>query len=302
MAIDGDQDLAYFTEANSAETVIARMAGCPDPRLKEVMAVVIRHLHAAIKEVEPSLEEWMAAIEFLTATGQMCSDWRQEYILLSDVLGVSMLVDAINHRKPSGATESTVLGPFHVAHAPARAPGDNICLDGKGEPLLVSGRVQDALGRPIEGATLDVWQANAEGFYDVQQKGIQPDMNLRGRFRTDALGRYWFRSVKPRHYPIPHDGPVGKLLKRLARHPNRPAHIHIIATADGFEPVTTHVFTPDDPYLGSDAVFGVKKSLIGDFVRHDDPARAAEVGLGNPFWTLEADLVLAPAGDRAHAA
>ncbi len=295
MAIDRDQDLAYFTEANSAETVIARMADCPDPRLKEVMAVVIRHLHAAIKEVEPTMAEWLAAIEFLTATGQMCSDWRQEYILLSDILGVSMLVDAINHHKPSGATESTVLGPFHVAGAPERAQGDSICLDGKGEPLLVSGQVRDPDGRPIEGARLDVWQANADGFYDVQQKGIQPDMNLRGRFRTDARGRYRFRSAKPRHYPIPHDGPVGQLLQRLARHPNRPAHIHIIAAAPGFEPVTTHIFTPDDPYLGSDAVFGVKQSLIGDFVRHDDPARAAELGLGNPFWTVEADLVLVPA-------
>jgi protocatechuate 3,4-dioxygenase beta subunit len=295
MAIDANEDLAYFTEENSAETVIERMAGCRDERLKEVMSVVIRHLHAAVKEVEPTMQEWLAAIEFLTATGHMCNDWRQEFILLSDVLGVSMLVDAINNRKPSGATESTVLGPFHVADAPVRALGDNICLDGKGEPLLVSGRVRSADGRPIAGATLDVWQANAEGFYDVQQKGIQPDMNLRGVFRTDAEGRYWFRSAKPRHYPIPHDGPVGKLLQRMERHPNRPAHIHIVATASGFDSVTTHIFTPDDPYLTSDAVFGVKKSLIHDFVLQDDRARAAELGLGNPFWTVEADLVLVPA-------
>jgi protocatechuate 3,4-dioxygenase beta subunit len=295
MATDGNHDLAYFTEGKSAETVIDRMAGCTDERLKEVMTVVIRQLHAAVKEVEPTMQEWMAAIEFLTAIGHMCNDWRQEFILLSDILGVSMLVDAINNRKPSGATESTVLGPFHVADAPARALGETICLDGKGEPLLVSGRVRDADGQPIAGATLDVWQASAEGFYDVQQKGIQPDMNLRGVFRSDAEGRYWFRSAKPRHYPIPHDGPVGKLLQRMERHPNRPAHIHIVATAEGFEPVTTHIFTPDDPYLTSDAVFGVKKSLIRDFVLHDDCARAAELGLGNPFWTVEADLVLVPA-------
>jgi catechol 1,2-dioxygenase len=292
---DARDKLAYFSEAESAEVVIARMAACPDPRLAQVMAALIRHLHAAIKEVEPSMAEWRAAIDFLTETGQMCSQWRQEFILLSDVLGVSMLVDAINHRKPSGATESTVLGPFHVAGAPRRVLGDSICLDGKGEPLFVEGRVCDPAGRPIAGAVLDVWQANDDGFYDVQQQGTQPAMNLRGLFSTDEQGRFWFRSVKPRHYAIPHDGPVGQLLRRLARHPNRPAHIHIIAGAAGFEPVTTHIFAPDDPYLDSDAVFGVKASLIGDFRQQDDPARAAELGLGNPFWSVRADLTLVPA-------
>jgi catechol 1,2-dioxygenase len=288
----------YFTEARSAEAVIARMQQGSDPRLREVMTALIRHLHAAIKEVEPTEAEWMAAIRFLTETGHLCTDWRQEFILLSDTLGVSMLVDAINHRKPSGATESTILGPFHVADAPQRAMGETLCLDGKGEPLHVSGRVLDGRGRPLAGAVLDVWQANAEGFYDVQQRGVQPDMNLRGRFTTGADGRYWFRSSKPSSYPIPHDGPVGALLDRLGRHPYRPGHLHFILSAPGCQPLTTHLFVPGDPYLASDAVFGVKESLIGDFRQHDDPARAAELGLGNPFWTLAADFTLVQA-DRA---
>ncbi len=284
---------AYFSEENSAEVVIARMDAMQDQRLKEVMTAAIRHLHAFVKEVEPTNEEWMAAIEFLTKTGQMCSEWRQEWILLSDVLGVSMLVDAINNRRPSGATETTVLGPFHVSDAPRYDNGANICLDGKGEPLVVSGRVTDTEGRPVAGALLDVWQANDEGFYDVQQKGLQPDMNLRGVFATDADGRYWFRSVKPRFYPIPDDGPVGQMLERLERHPFRPAHIHFIVGADGYEPITTHIFTPDCPYLDSDAVFGVKESLIADFRKVDDPARAEELGVANPFHAVTWDFVLA---------
>src|SRR5690606_8259238 len=158
---------------------------------------------------------------FLTQTGQMCTDWRQEFILLSDVLGVSMLVDAINHRRPSGATENTVLGPFYVSDAPRYENGANICLDGKGEPLLVTGRVKDVDGKPVAGAKIDVWQTNDDGFYDVQQKGVQPDWNLRGLFTSDVNGNYHFQTVKPRFYPIPDDGPVGKLLTQLGRHPNR---------------------------------------------------------------------------------
>lgn len=283
-----------FTEADSAEVVIARMADARDARFRDVMASVIRHLHAVVKEVEPTMDEWMAAIGFLTRTGQLCTDTRQEYVLLSDVLGVSMLVDAINHRKPGGATESTVLGPFHVSGAPALPNGANISLDGKGEPLSVSGRVLDTEGRPIPGARLDVWQASADGFYDVQQKGVQPEMNLRGLFTTDADGRFWFRSAKPRHYPIPADGTVGGLLAAMGRHPYRPAHIHFIVSAEGFEPVVTHLFTPDDPYLRSDAVFGVKDGLIADFRLVEDPQRAQELGFAAPFWEVEWDFVLAP--------
>ena len=250
----------YFTESDSAEVVIARNAGAKSERLKQVMAVITRHLHAAVREIEPTTDEWKQAFQFLTQTGQICNEWRQEYILFSDNLGVSMLVDAINNRKPSGASESTVLGPFHVADAPELPMGADICLDAKGEPMLVRGRILDAKGAPIDHARIDVWQANDEGFYDVQQKGIQPDFNLRGVFRTGPDGRYWFRKVKPKFHPIPDDGPVVKLLGALGRHPCRPAHLHYIPDAQGFETLVTHIFDPDDPHIDSDAVFGVKKA------------------------------------------
>ena len=285
----------YFTEETSADVVIARNAKATDPRLAQVVAAITRHLHEAIKEIEPTTDEWMAAIQFLTRTGHMCTDWRQEFILFSDVLGVSMLVDAINNRKPTGATESTVLGPFHVADAPELPMGSDICLDQKGEPMLVSGRILDIQGRPIAGVKIDVWQANDEGFYDVQQKGLQPDFNLRGVFRTGADGRYWFRGVKPRFYPIPDDGPVGKLLADLGRHPFRPAHLHYILEAAGFETLVTHIFDPDDAYINSDAVFGVKASLMAKFDPVRDPDRIAAAGMPGPFYHVDHDFVLAPA-------
>jgi hydroxyquinol 1,2-dioxygenase len=296
-ALKGQPDLAYFDETRSADVVNARIdPAVTDPRLAEVMRALTRHLHAFIKEVEPSHEEWMAGIQYLTRVGHMCTDWRQEFILLSDVLGVSMLVDSINSRRPTGATENTILGPFYVMNPPERANGDTICLDGKGEPLVVSGRVTGVDGKPLAGAVVDVWQTNDDGFYDVQQKGEQPDMNMRGRFTTDAEGRYSFRSVRPRHYPIPDDGPVGQMLKALGRHPNRAAHIHAIVSADGHDTVITHIFEPECQYLRDDPVFGVKASLIGDFRKREDADAAARLGFGNSpfFWQVESDFVLTP--------
>lgn len=292
---DSPSQSAYFEANHSAEIVNARVGPKANTRLREVMEVVVRHLHAATREAAITGEEWLAAINFLTETGQMCNEWRQEYILLSDVLGVSMLVDAINHQRPVGATENTVLGPFHISNVPRYQNGANICLDGKGEPLLVRGRVVDGEGRPVSGATLDVWAANDDGFYDVQQKGIQPDFNLRGLFETNDQGEYWFRTAKPRWYPIPDDGPVGKLLTALDRHPNRAAHLHFIVSAPGFETVITHIFTPDCPYLPEDAVFGVKQSLIADFKRIEDPIQDATAEFDGPYWSVEWDFVLAPA-------
>lgn len=289
-------ELAYFTEDTSAEVVTARNINANDARLREVMDVITRKLHEAVKEIEPSQDEWMAAIKFLTDTGHMCTDWRQEFILLSDILGVSMLVDAINSRRPSGASENTVLGPFHVADAPVYPMGTNICLDEKGEDMFVHGTVRDTDGNPVEGARIDVWQANDEGFYDVQQQGIQPDFNLRGVFVTGADGAYNFRAVMPKYYPIPADGPVGALLGQLGRHPNRPAHLHFIISKDGYDQLTTHVFDPNDPYIKSDAVFGVKQSLIGNFVRIEGQDKAAAVGFdGDHYVDLDFDWVLAPA-------
>jgi len=284
----------FFTEENSVDVVTGRNRTAADERLKEIMEVVTRKLHEAVKEIEPTQQEWFEAIQFLTRTGHTCNEWRQEFILLSDVLGVSMLVDAINNRKPSGASESTVLGPFHVDGAPELEMGANICLDAKGEDMVVSGRILDTEGRPIADAKIDVWQANDEGFYDVQQKGLQPDFNLRGVFRTGGDGSYWFKAVKPKFYPIPDDGPVGQLLAALGRHPYRPAHLHYIISAPGFETLTTHIFDPDDRYIESDAVFGVKESLLAEFKRVEDVGRAAGYGFDEGwFWEVEHDFVLA---------
>ena len=282
-----------FTEAESADIVVERLASCEDPRFREVMEAAIRHLHAFVKEVEPTVEEWSRAIEFLTATGQMCDDRRQEWVLASDVLGVSMLVETLNNPAGDGCTEATVLGPFHVEGAPQLEPGGNICRDGKGMPCHVSGRITDIDGEPLAGANLDVWQTNADGYYDVQQPDLQPAMNLRGRFVTDPEGRYAFRTVRPVSYPVPTDGPVGDILNRMGRHAWRPAHIHFIVTKPGYRRLVTHIFAHDDPYIDSDAVFGVKDSLLVEFREQDDAARARELGVESPFCAAEFDIRLA---------
>jgi catechol 1,2-dioxygenase len=281
------------TETSITASVLRSLEGTPDPRLKEVMTSLIRHLHAFIREVELTEAEWMQAVQFLTRVGQMCDERRQEFILLSDTLGVSMLVDAINHRADGGATESTVLGPFYREGARELPAGASISLDGRGEPALITGRVLSTDGTPLAGAVLDVWQGNYNGLYE-QQDPDQPDMNLRGRFRTDAEGRYALVAIKPVSYPVPDDGPVGQMLRALGRHPYRPAHVHFIVAADGHALLTTHLFARGDPYLDSDVVFGTKDSLVVDFVRHDSPEEAARHGVRAPFYTVEYDFVLKP--------
>ena len=287
MSITGE----LFSEERSAEVVAGSFDGTPDPRLRRIMQSLVQHLHAFVKDIELTEAEWAQAIAFLTETGHRCDDVRQEFVLLSDVLGVSMLVETINHRA-AGATESTVLGPFHVVESPRRALGDSVSLTGKGEPCLVTGRVTGPDGEPVGGAAVDVWQADDEGYYDVQRPGVIPEAHLRGLFTAADDGTFWFRTVVPRHYPIPDDGPVGKLLRATGRHPYRPAHIHFIVAAEGYEPVTTHLFVAESRYLESDAVFGVKDSLIRQFPVVDDPERAAEVGLPNPFRTVHFEVRL----------
>jgi|TARA_A100001391_G_scaffold111858_1_gene75090 catechol 1,2-dioxygenase len=277
----------YFTEDTSVDAVNSRMGPDVSPRLAKVMAALVRHLHEFAKEVELTEQEWEIGIDFLTRTGGICSPERQEFILLSDTLGFSMLVDAINNRRPEGATENTVFGPFHVEGAPVRAMGDSISLDGKGEPCVYEGRVLDLDGRPIAGAKIDVWCDNEDGFYDVQQPDVQPKWNNRGVFLTGPDGRYSFVGIKPVSYPIPDDGPVGQMLAALGRHPFRPAHMHYLVTAPGFEKLVTHTFVGGDPYLDSDTVFGVKKSLIARF--------EAVEGSGTR-WRSPFDFVLTPAG------
>lgn len=273
----------YFTEANSVEAVNARMGEETDPRLREVMASLIRHLHGFVKEVGLTQAEWEVAIDFLTRTGQMCDDKRQEFILLSDTLGVSMLVDAIQHHRPVGATENTVFGPFHVDGAPELPMGASISLDGKGEPCRYQGRVLDLGGNPIEGVRIDVWSDNSDGFYDVQQPDEQPEWNNRGVFITGADGRYDFIGIKPVPYPIPDDGPVGKMLASLGRHPWRPAHMHFMLNHPNYERIVTHTFVAGDDYLTSDAVFGVKESLVVDYCEESD---------GSVKWQASFDFVM----------
>ncbi len=258
-----------FNEQTHLAEALGRLEGASDPRLREVVAALTRHLFAFVQEVEPSEEEWLQGITFLTEVGQKCDEVRQEYILLSDILGVTMLVDYLNHGRAEGGTESSVLGPFYRAGAPACANGASMARESGGEPVLVAGRVFDSSGRPIAGAKLDVWQTAPNGMYEGQDPA-QPPFNLRGVFSTDDDGRYAIRTVKPVSYSIPDDGPAGRLLRALGRHSYRPAHIHFIVSAEGYEPVITQLFTDDDECLDSDAVFGVKESLVIHYERAQD--------------------------------
>lgn len=255
-----------FSEKTHLEEALRRLERTSNPRLKTVMQALTRHLFAFIEEIQPTEAEWMQGIRFLTETGKMCDDVRQEFILLSDVLGVSMLVDGLNHRKEQDSTESSVLGPFYREGAPRYEMGASIANDTPGESVRVTGIVRSIDGEPIKDAVLDVWQTAPNGLYEVQDPD-QPEYNLRGVFTTGVGGRYDFCSVKPVSYPIPDDGPVGKLLGAVGRHPFRPAHIHFIVSAPDHQAVVTQIFADDDRYLDFDAVFGVKNSLVVHYER-----------------------------------
>lgn len=262
-----------FSEQKLTGEVLYRIRNTKNPRLKQVMTSFIKHMHAFVRDVKPTEEEWFKGIQFLTDTGHWSTGERQEFILMSDTLGVSMLVDAINHKARAGTTESTVLGPFHRLKAPRYPLGANIAKGKRdGKPCLVTGTVKDVKGRPVAGATLDIWQAGADGFYD-SQKGKA--MNLRGIFKADAKGRFHFRCVRPEFYPVPHDGPVGRMLRATGRHPMRPPHLHFWITAKGYRPLITHLFVKGGRYLDSDAVFGVKPDLIIDFKKNKDGVATA---------------------------
>lgn len=281
-----------ITEENLTQAVLDR-TNTDNPRVNEIISKLVTHVHAFIRDLEPTEEEWFQAIDFLTRTGQKCDDKRQEYILLSDVLGVSMLVDAINHRGMGSATETTVTGPFH-AKALTMEMGANIARgpeESRALQAVVSGIITDDAGNPIEGVMLDIWQADDIGFYDVQDPN-QPEYNLRGIFKTGADGRYWFRTVRPKYYPVPTDGPVGELLDAAGRHPMRPSHIHFMIDAPGYERIITHIFSDDCEYLDSDAVFGVKESLIAPYVPNDSAEEAAKYGFRSPFVEMNFDFTL----------
>ena len=256
--------------------VLARYADSPNPRLREITEAAVRHLHAFVEEVGLQRDEWFAGIQFLTATGKMCDGSRQEFILLSDTLGVSTLVEFVTHGGTEGTTENTVLGPFYVPGSPSRASGESMLVDeDDGDRVVIRGTVRDAEGVPIAGATLDCWQNATAGFYAVQQPGRQSPDNLRGVYSTDSDGGYEIRTVRPVPYPIPSDGPAGDLLKANGRGWMRPGHTHMWVRADGYKDLITHVFDADTAYLREDAVFGVRDSLIRRFEPDDGGELAA---------------------------
>ncbi len=281
------------SEDDITAEVIKRFDNTPNPRLKQIMQSLVTHMHGFVKDVQLTEEEWFEGIKFLTDTGHMCGDRRQEFILLSDTMGVSMVVDLISHRKPAGATESTVFGPFYRPGAGELPAGGNMSpTDNNGVPTLISGRVLDQSGAPVAGALLDTWQANSEGFYD-SQLATHDTLQMRGKYRSDKDGRFLIRTTRPVAYSIPTDGPVGKMLQATNRHGWRPAHVHFVVSADGFEPVTTHIFDSIDKYLESDAVFGVKDSLIVTFEDHATPDETAKkTGIAGPYVTAAFDFIL----------
>lgn len=273
-----------LTQDNITQAVIARMADTPDARLKEIMTSLVQHLHAFAREVKLTEEEWFRGIDFLTRVGHITDDRRQEFILLSDTLGLSMLTIAMNNDKPAGCTQATVFGPFYVEGAPHFDLGEDVANGAAGVPCIVRGTVRGLDGEAVPGAEIHVWQADAEGKYDVQRAG--QDHQARGVLHADGKGQYHFRSILAEAYPIPDDGPVGDMLRATKRHPWRPAHLHFMIKAPGYETLITHVFRNGDAYLDSDAVFGVRQSLVADWVRQPD---------GN--YLVEYDFVLNPAGD-----
>ncbi|WP_066270332.1 dioxygenase family protein [Hydrogenophaga palleronii] len=293
-------------ENELTHAVLDRLTGASDPRFVQVMSSLIQHLHAFVREVDLTPDEWMKSIQFLTAVGQTCDDKRQEFILLSDTLGVSMMVVMLQQARAAMgggeqaaatesnelATQATVQGPFYWEGAPEHALGANIAEGVVGEPTYYSGRITNTAGQPLAGALLDIWSGDGDGFYDMQIAGAS--MAARGRIRTDHEGRYRFWSIRPTFYPVPVDGPVGRMLDGMGRHPNRPGHIHMMVSAARHVPLTTHLFVAGSPYLDSDAVFGVRPSLIVDFQPH--PAGSAPDGstVATPFWSAQYDFVLEP--------
>lgn len=274
--------------ADSVTEVVQRaMSRTADPRLREIMASLVNHLHAFAREVKLTEAEWEAGLDFLLRVGQASSATKNEMVLLSDLLGLSTLVVLMNNAKGQGETDAALLGPFWRSHSPMCAPGESICRDSRGgEPLAVSGRVKDLAGKPVAGAIVDVWQASPVGLYENQDEN-QPDHNLRGRFETNSEGKFHFRTVRPKGYPIPVDGPCGELVRAQDRYPYRPAHLHFMLTKEGFKTLVTQVFPDDDATIGSDVVFGVTPGLSGHFE-----------GRPESGWKLDYEFVMQPGKRR----
>jgi hydroxyquinol 1,2-dioxygenase len=292
--------MSTYNQAKLTEEVIASFKNAP-PRLKQVMTSLVSHLHAFAREVDLTPEEWQAGLSFLKETGRISVGQREEFIVLSDTLGLSMMVVSLAQARASGnakgaltATEATVEGPFYWPGAPDLALGTDIGEGVPGTPALYTGRITDVNGKPLEGALLDVWSGDGDGKYDVQLSP-EPTMKARGRFRTDGEGRYWFWSIMPSYYPVPDDGPVGVMLRATNRGINRPGHMHTMVSAPGHVPITTHIFVADSPYLHEDAVFGKRDSLVVQFDKHP-PGKAPDGReMKTPYHSANYDFRLTPA-------
>lgn len=286
------------SEQRLTDEVLSAYGNTADPRRREIFTSLIRHLHAFARETRLTEAEWFAGIDFLTRTGQKCDDKRQEFILLSDLLGLSTMVVLMNADTKEGATESTVLGPFFSEGAPECANGGSLVRQASNEPtLLVKGHVRNQSGAPIANALIEVWQADPAGFYYVQDPN-QPQYNLCGKLRTDSNGCYEFRTLRPRFYPVPTDGPAGEMTRAAGRHPFRPGHVHAMVKAAGYATLVTHIFDSEDPYLKSDAVFAVVDSLVRTFERRDSVEEARALGVSAPYFRIDQDFVLQPDNQR----
>ena len=288
--------MTQFNETELTEAVIRSFDRTPDPRVKFLLQELVKLLHDYVRKTDLTFEEWGHAIDFLTRTGQKCTSTRQEFILLSDVLGVSMLVDAVNHRERGGASQTTVLGPFYVGEHKQMPHGTDISPHNQtGEKLFVQSRVTDADGKPLAGVPVDVWHADDDGLYDSQKPNYgTAGPSARARFITDAEGRFFFRTVLPCSYPVPTDGPTGQLLELTQRHPMRPAHVHFLVAAPGYEPLITHVFIGGDKYLDSDVVFGVKDELVAKIEKRSDPAMPNGTPAPAPWHLMTYEFCLKP--------
>ena len=288
--------MPYATEENLTDLALERWNNIPDPRLREVMQSFVKHLHGFVREIEPTPQEWFAAIDWLTRTGKISSEKRQEFILASDVLGISMLVDALNNRRVSGATPNTVEGPFHIPGSPELADGQNVTDGAPGIPCFVVGHVRDLKGSPLKGVTLDMWQTDGEGLYEAQRDTEAAWM--RGLYRSNPDGSYMVRTVAPIGYTIPMDGTVGELMSKTRISHFRPAHIHFAVSAPGFKPVVTHLFQRGDQYIETDVVFGVKEPLIVEFVKREGGRTPTGETLATPFYEVKYDFVLQSAAQQ----
>jgi protocatechuate 3,4-dioxygenase beta subunit len=292
--------MPQFNDTELTAAVVRSFEETPTPRVKFLMEELVKSLHDFVCKTDLSFDEWGYAIDFLTRVGQKCTPTRQEFILLSDVLGVSMLVDAVNHRQRDGATETTVLGPFYVGEHKPMPHGTDISSKLPGERMFVQSRVTDLKGRPLAGVPVDVWHADDDGFYDSQKPSYETDgPSSRARFITDADGRFFFRTILPCSYPIPTDGPVGEMILQARRHPMRPAHVHFLVNAAGYEPLITHVFIGGDKYLDSDVVFGVKDELIAAIEKRTDAVMPDGKPASEPWHLMTYDFRIKPGAGSA---